>query len=73
MNLKNKNILIAGISNKKSVAYFIAKSLQEVEANLILTTQHQEQWEFVKKAFPQAEVHLCDVQSLPALPVLPRI
>ncbi len=63
LTFKNKNILVAGISNKKSVAYSIAKSLEELEANLILTTQHQEQFDFVKSAFPSAKIYLCDVSD----------
>lgn len=63
INFKQKSILIAGISNKKSVAYFIAKSLQDVGAQLLLTTQHKEQLEFVKNHFPDSKYFLCDVQD----------
>ena len=63
ISLDKKNILITGINNKKSVAYHIAKSCDQLHANLILTTQYEEQKDFVKKQFPKAQVYLCDVQQ----------
>lgn len=63
LDFNNKNILIAGINNKKSVAYHIAKSLYDNQASLYLTTQHQEQFNFVQAQFPKARAILCDVQK----------
>jgi enoyl-[acyl-carrier protein] reductase I len=63
MNFEGKKFLITGINNKKSVAYYIAKSLQGLNAQLVFTTQFPEQMEFVKKQFPHAEVYGCDVQT----------
>ncbi len=70
MNFKNKNILVAGISNKKSVAYSIAKSLEDLGSDLVLTTQHQEQFDFVKSAFPKAKIYLCDVADTKSIKTL---
>ena len=61
INFQNKNILVSGINNKKSVAYFIAQSLSESKANLYLTTQNNEQFVFAKNSFPNAHIFPCDV------------
>lgn len=63
MALNNKTILIAGISNKKSIAYAIAKSLENLGTSLILTTQNQDQFDFVKISFPKAKIYFCDVAN----------
>ncbi len=70
INFSQRNILIAGINNKKSVAYFIAKTLHETQANLYLTTQNQEQYTFVQTQFPEAKVFICDVQNTESIAYL---
>ena len=39
LNLENKNILVMGVANKKSVAWHIAKTLEEEGANVIYSVR----------------------------------
>jgi enoyl-[acyl-carrier protein] reductase I len=55
------NILITGVSNKKSIAYNVAKKLPH--AQLFFAVQHEDQKTFVNKEFPNAFCHLLDVES----------
>lgn len=63
LNLENKTFLITGVANKKSVAYFSAKTLQENGADLIFTVQNQEIKEKVAKLFPLEKIYILDVES----------
>lgn len=63
LNLENKTFLISGVANKKSVAYFSAKTLEENGANLIFTVQNPEIKERVEKLFPGKAVYLLDVEN----------
>ncbi len=67
LNLNNKKFLITGINNKKSVAFFVAKTLQDEGANLIISVQNEKQLEFVKEKYPKALTYLCDLQSTEAI------
>jgi len=63
LNLKDKYFLISGVANKKSVAYFSAKTLIENGAKCLFTVQHESQIESVKKLFPETIVFICDVSK----------
>jgi enoyl-[acyl-carrier protein] reductase I len=63
LQLKDKVFYIAGVANKKSVAYFTAKTLMEAGAECLFSVQREEQLESVKKLFPEASVFVCDVEN----------
>lgn len=63
LGIKDKWFFIAGVANKKSVAYFSAKTLMEAGASCIFSVQKLEQVEAVKKLFPQSPVIVCDVEK----------
>lgn len=63
LNVENKTFVIAGVSNRKSVAYFSAKILEEAGAKLIFTAQSNEHFERVSKLFPSSEVFVLDVED----------
>lgn len=63
MNLKDKNILITGINNKKSIAFSTAQTLKGYGANLIISTQLDEQYTFAKSQFESDLVIKCDVSK----------
>jgi len=63
LNLENKTFLITGVANKKSVAYFSAKTLIENGADAIFTVQNEEIKERVEKLFPGKKVYLLDVEN----------
>jgi enoyl-[acyl-carrier protein] reductase I len=63
LKLENKKFLITGVANKKSVAYFSAKTLEENGAELIFTVQNTEIKEKVSKLFPEKKIYLLDVEN----------
>lgn len=67
LKLENRTYLITGVANKKSVAYFTAKTLQEEGADLIFTVQNEEIKDRVMKLFPDKKIFLLDVESETAI------
>lgn len=63
LDLKNKTFLITGVANKKSVAYFSARTLLDAGAQCIFSVQKPEQVESVQKLFPGMKVMVCDVEK----------
>ena len=63
LNLDNKTFLITGVANKKSVAYFSAKTLQDNGADLVFTVQSEEIKEKVAKLFPDKKIYILDVED----------
>ncbi len=71
LGIKEKVFYIAGVANKKSVAYFSAKTLMENGARCIFSVQKPEQVEGLKKLFPDSPVFVCDVENKQDLIHLP--
>jgi enoyl-[acyl-carrier protein] reductase I len=63
LGVQGKTYYIAGVANKKSVAYFSAKTLIENGANCVFSVQHESQIEAVKKLFPDSFVFVYDVEK----------
>jgi enoyl-[acyl-carrier protein] reductase I len=63
LQLENKTFLITGVANKKSVAYFSAKTLAENGADLIFTVQNEMIKTKVKELFPGKKVFILDVSN----------
>lgn len=63
LGLEGKKVLIFGIANRKSVAFHIAKVLQEEGAKIICSVFGEEQKKAVNKYFPEVPVYLCDVSD----------
>jgi enoyl-[acyl-carrier protein] reductase I len=63
LNLENKTFLITGVANKKSVAYFSAKTLLDNGADLIFTVQNEDIKEKVSKLFPEKKIYIIDVEN----------
>ena len=63
LNFENKNYLISGISNKKSVAYHAANVIKNFCGKLLLSVQNESQLDFVKTKFPDALYFICDVSK----------
>lgn len=63
LGIKDKCFLISGVANKKSVAYFSAKTLIENGARCIFSVQKEEQILAVNKLFPEAAVIILDVEN----------
>lgn len=63
LKLEDKIFLISGIANKKSIAYFVAKSLESEGAKFILTVQNQDAKVRVAGLFPGVEIFILDVEN----------
>ncbi len=60
---KDKHILISGVANKKSVAYFASKSLIDAGAKLSFTVLNSDIEKKVLEMFPGAFVYLLNLES----------
>ena len=63
LQLENKTFLITGVANKKSVAYHVAKTLEENGAKIILTVLNETIRKKVLELFPKSDVLILDVQK----------
>lgn len=63
LQLSGKRILVMGVANRKSVAYFIAKSLLEEGAQVELVVRSQKRKDEVTKLFQNTRVYVCDVEN----------
>ena len=63
LDLENKNILVTGVANKKSVAWHIAKTLEEEGANVIYSVRSQDRKDSLKKLLADKTVFVCDVEK----------
>ncbi|MEX2381330.1 MAG: SDR family oxidoreductase [Opitutales bacterium] len=62
LNLENKNILVLGVANRKSVAYLVGKSLAEEGANVIYSVRSPQRRDSVAALLGDAPVYVCDVE-----------
>ena len=63
LNLRGKNILVLGVANKKSVAWHIAKTLEEEGANVIISVRSEERKKSLDKLLTGKPVYICDVEK----------
>ena len=63
LNFKNKNILVTGVANKKSVAWFIAKTLEEEGANVIYSVRSEDRKKSLEILLRDKTVFVCDVEK----------
>ena len=63
LNISEKTFLITGVANRKSVAYFSAKTLEEGGAKLVFTVQNEKNFASCQKLFPHSPIFICDVES----------
>lgn len=63
LGVKDKTYYIAGVANKKSVAYFCAKTLIENGAKCVFSVQSESHIETIKKLFPDSNVFVFDVEK----------
>lgn len=62
LNLEGKTILVMGVANRKSVAWFTAKTLEEAGAHVIYSIRSQARLDSLKKLLGDRETYLCDVE-----------
>ena len=63
LNLENKNIIVAGVANKKSIAWHIAKTLEEEGANVIYSVRSEDLKKSLEKLLAGKTVLVCDVEK----------
>lgn len=61
LGLENKKILVTGVANRKSVAWFIGKTLAQFGAQPIFTVRTEERREETAKLLSDHPVYVCDV------------
>ena len=62
LQLAGKNFLVFGVANKKSVAYHIARVLEEAGAHVIYVVRNKERRSSVEQLLANREVLACDVE-----------
>lgn len=62
LQLKDKTIVVFGVANKKSVAYHVAKTLEEVGARVIYVVRSEQRKESLNKLLADRQVFVCDVE-----------
>jgi len=62
LNLKDKEILVTGLANKKSIAFHVAKILKESGAKVLFSV-HPTSLEKASSLFPEDPIYTCDVKS----------
>ncbi len=62
LNLQDKTILVLGVANKRSVAYHVARTLEEVGAKVIYSVRSPERKESLAKLLADRKIHVCDVE-----------
>lgn len=63
LDLKDKNYLVMGLANRKSVAWHIARGLIDQGANVIFSVRDQEHLDKCAKLFPESPFVICDVEK----------
>lgn len=62
LKLKDKTVLVFGVANKKSVAYHVAKTLEEAGANVLYVVRSEARKESLQKLLADRKVYVCDVE-----------
>lgn len=62
LGLSDKTLLVFGVANKKSVAWHVAKTLEEVGAQVVYVVRSEERKQSLAKLLADREVHVCDVE-----------
>ena len=62
LKLAGKKIIVFGVANRKSVAWHVAKSLEECGAQVIYVVRSEQRRDSLAKLLADREVHVCDVE-----------
>lgn len=63
LGLKDKTLLITGVANRRSVAWHVAKTLQDEGAQVVFSVHSEERRESLKKLIGDARCFICDVEK----------
>ena len=62
LQLSGKTLLVFGVANKKSVAWHVARTLEEADATVVYVVRSDERRQSVAKLLAGREIHVCDVE-----------
>jgi enoyl-[acyl-carrier protein] reductase I len=62
LDLENKNILVFGVANRKSVAYHIGRAVEEAGAECLYVVQNEQLKRDVSKLLARDDIYTCDVE-----------
>ena len=62
LDLAGKVFVVFGVANKRSVAYRVARLLEEAEATVVYSVQSDAARDSLAGLLPDREVHVCDVE-----------
>lgn len=62
LDLEGKTILVLGVANRKSVAYFVAKTLEEEGARVVYSVRSEDRKQSLSKLLKDKPLYLCDVE-----------
>ena len=62
LQLTDKTIVVFGVANRKSVAFYIGALLKTCGAKVIYVVRSQERYESLTKLLAGEEVFICDVE-----------
>ena len=63
LDLENKSILVTGVANRKSVAWHIAKVLEEEGAKVLYSVRSEDRKKSLEKLLAGRPVFVCDVEK----------
>jgi enoyl-[acyl-carrier protein] reductase I len=63
LNLENKRILVAGVANRKSIAWVVASQLKAEGAKVIFSLRSRARLEALGNLIAGEEVYICDVEN----------
>lgn len=72
LQLSNKNILVVGVANRKSVAWQTAELLLEAGANVIFSVRSEQRATTVRKLAPNSKVLICDLEHQDQIDLLAK-
>lgn len=61
--LHGRRVVVFGVANKKSVAAFVAKTLLDAGADVVLVVRSDKRREEVSRLFPNSKILVCDVEN----------
>jgi enoyl-[acyl-carrier protein] reductase I len=62
LGLAGKSILVFGVANKKSVAYHVARTVEEAGGKVVYVVRTDERRASLAKLLAEREIHVCDVE-----------
>ena len=62
LQLAGRRIVVFGVANRKSVAYYVAKVLEEADAEVIYVVRSEERRDSVRKLLGDRPIFVCDVE-----------